>query len=48
MEFGTITLLDEVASKKLAPAEIVTILKEISLALGELHKNEIYHLDLKP
>lgn len=48
MEFGTITLLDELASKKFTEGEILTILKDIAETLAQLHENSIIHLDLKP
>ena len=48
LEFGTITLLDEVSSKRLTELEIMTILRDISQGLKEIHSLGICHFDLKP
>lgn len=48
LEFGTITLFDEISSRKFSRKEYLGILLEITICLEEVHSIGLSHLDLKP
>lgn len=48
LEFGTITLFDEISSRKFSREEYLKILLEIATCLEEVHSIGLSHLDLKP
>lgn len=48
LEFGTITLFDEISSRKFSREEYLRILLEIAICLEEVHSIGLSHLDLKP
>lgn len=48
LEFGTISLFDEISSHKLTHQQFLKILLEVASALEEIHAMGVCHLDLKP
>jgi serine/threonine protein kinase len=47
-ELGGKTLFDEINERDITEKEALTILRDVGLALHELHSIGIYHLDVKP
>lgn len=48
LEFGTISLFDEISSRKFTQAEFLKVMLEIACCLEEIHALGVFHLDLKP